>query len=456
MTGVLVRLGAAAPKTLLPANSENERGFYESAVLIALHDEILASADSNWHDWRAFDPRWYSTDAAAAFRARARALLDSEFGDSRLIALKDPRTCRFVPFWRQVLEEAGFDPRVVIPLRSPLEVAHSLKFRNNFSLTKGLLLWLRHVLDTEAASRDLPRAVIDWSALLSDWRAQVEAIGQRTGTVWPGPSDSTAAEIDSFLEPLLRRQRVDDAAFAEHPEVHGWIRAAYEALRTLTSEPGEGRALAALDEVRQRFDEASVLFGRALAEEEQRAEIQQSEAAAQRTKFAAAKTKRDSLKSQLHGAAAERDRLGSELQAATAERDRLETKLDETVRRADEKIRELKSRTRQAEDRVERQSAEIGSLKEVAHRSGTVQARRASAPWREAKPLQTAKWMSGAAVRSIRNPWRAARALWRRVAKTSVPPPPQRESTPASPLKTKPKKAVRSSTKTLQSASDLP
>jgi hypothetical protein len=57
--------------------------------------------------------------------------------------LKDPRIYRFLPFWLDVLKEMNAEPRIVIPIRSPLEVAHSLKKRNALSLTKGLLLWLR-------------------------------------------------------------------------------------------------------------------------------------------------------------------------------------------------------------------------------------------------------------------------------------------------------------------------
>src|SRR4029077_1974458 len=83
----------------------------------------------------------------------AKEIFEAEFANATLLILKDPRICRFVPFWLDVLKEMKVAPRIVIPLRSPLEVAHSLKKRNALSLTKGLLLWLRHVLDAEAQTR---------------------------------------------------------------------------------------------------------------------------------------------------------------------------------------------------------------------------------------------------------------------------------------------------------------
>src|SRR5438552_705120 len=81
------------------------------------------------------------------------------FDDEPLAVLKDPRICRFVPFWLDVLGEIGAQPRIVIPVRSPLDVAESLKLRNGFSSSKSLLLWLRHTLDAEAETRKLSRSI---------------------------------------------------------------------------------------------------------------------------------------------------------------------------------------------------------------------------------------------------------------------------------------------------------
>lgn len=55
-----------------------------------------------------------------------------------------------------------------LPLRSPREVAQSLHRRDGLGASSGCLLWLRHVLDAEAETRAMPRAVLDWSRFLSD------------------------------------------------------------------------------------------------------------------------------------------------------------------------------------------------------------------------------------------------------------------------------------------------
>ena len=177
LAGALEKLGARAPKTLMQGNSFNERGYFESNALMHLNDAILASAGSCWDDWRAFNPDWSLSAEAEEFEAKAIANLNEEYGAARLIVVKDPRICRMTAFWARVFERTGYAVHIILPVRSPLEVASSLRLRDGFPTSKGLLLWLRHVLDAEAASRQLPRVVLHWPDfwLIGAWR-------------WPAPA----------------------------------------------------------------------------------------------------------------------------------------------------------------------------------------------------------------------------------------------------------------------------
>ena len=157
VAGMLAKLGVSAPATLLPPADDNVKGFWESEKIVAFHDELLASAGSDWNDWREFDPDWRNTPLAATFRTRAIDILQGEFGTSPSFVLKDPRACRFVWFWLDIFADQGIRPLVVLPLRSPLEVAKSLSARDGHPITRSLLVWLRHVLDAECATRDQTR-----------------------------------------------------------------------------------------------------------------------------------------------------------------------------------------------------------------------------------------------------------------------------------------------------------
>lgn len=206
VAGTLALLGAAAPRTLMRPAEDNPKGFWESEVVTAFNDRLLAACGSSWNDWRKLDASALSDPTWAEEAAR---VLQSEFGDADAIVLKDPRICRFFPFWRRVLEGAGYAPLIVMPIRDPLEVAGSLNARNGMDRTRAQRLWLRHVLDAEAVSRGLPRHLMGWDGFLSDWRGETARMGARLNHPL-SPTPDQAAAIDAFLSADLRRQSSGD------------------------------------------------------------------------------------------------------------------------------------------------------------------------------------------------------------------------------------------------------
>ena len=173
-TSALARLtnfmGAALPRHLMPANEANPRGYWESAPLVELHDQLLSALDSSWDDWRTPGARWKESDAAARFAGRLRLAIDEEYGNAPLVVLKDPRLCRTLPYWMSILEKSGIRSAPVLIVRNPLEVAESLRERDGMPFEKAMLLWLRHNLDAEFETRHLQRNIVTFDALLEDWK----------------------------------------------------------------------------------------------------------------------------------------------------------------------------------------------------------------------------------------------------------------------------------------------
>jgi hypothetical protein len=266
--GVFVMLGGASPKALLEPDAGNERGYFESRRLMHFHDELLASAGSSWTDCRQFNPAWYRSHAAATFGKRARQLFEEEFDGAPLAVLKDPRVCRFAPFWFDILADADVAARVVIPVRAPLEVALSLRNRDSISLAKGAYLWLRHVLDAEIESRALPRSIFSWEQLLRDWRSVAKKTSAELGLLWPRDSDASAYEIENFISYDLVHHKVSAPELAAHPDIHEWTISAYEAMLELAREPQANSALKILDEIRKAFNRACKMFGCTLFDDE--------------------------------------------------------------------------------------------------------------------------------------------------------------------------------------------
>jgi hypothetical protein len=279
--GTLVRLGAAAPRHLIAPNPGNERGFWESGVIMDLNDAILAAGGSDWRDWRKFNLDAIGCEEGDALRARAKASLAEEFGDAGLAVMKDPRMCRLMPFWRPAFDEAKWSVRAVLPIRSPLEVACSLKRRDGLRLAYGCLLWLRHVLDAEAETRGMARAILDWPEFLDDRRSSLTRISEQLGLVWPRWHERALAEVDQFVSADLRRHRASEADLRTHPEINDFVRQTYAAMTDLVRDPEDRCVLRTLDDLRAGFETASAIFDCPMRDVDQEVSRIRSQAAAE-------------------------------------------------------------------------------------------------------------------------------------------------------------------------------
>lgn len=356
ITRVINLLGADLAVDLLPANDGNEAGYWESADAWQLNDEILASAGSRWDDWLRHDPASVPALFGKAFKARALGLLERDFEDSPLFVLKDPRICRLLPFWLDVLREFGAEPACVLPIRNPLEVAASLTKRNGFIPAKSHMLWLRYVLDAEYGSRGLNRAFVSYDGLLDDWRNAVRELADELGIAWPGFSSTSESEIDRFLEHRHRHHAVDDAGTPNHPGLDMWVKETYSAFSALQADRESEDTLCRLDRVRDGFDRASDALGALVRSEEMaRTELVNS--------VAARDARIDSLQRELKFEQGQNDSLQRELKFEQGQKLRI-----------------------------------LGLKNQLLHRIDSIQA---SATWQLARPLRSAEFRWPRLVRGV-------------------------------------------------------
>jgi hypothetical protein len=279
--GALVRLGAAAPQHLIAPNADNERGYWESPVIVDLNGAILAAGGSDWKDWRKFDLNKIGALKANALRARAKEALAEEFGDVGFAVMKDPRMCRLMPFWGPVFADAKWSVRALLPIRSPLEVGQSLYCRDGLSPAYGCLLWLRHVLDAELETRGMARAVLDWPQFLGDRRRALARVSEQRGLMWPYLYEDVLAEADEFVSADLRHQRASEADLQSHPAVNDLVRRTYTAMIDLVRDSGDSCVLKKLDDLRAGFETASAIFDLPMRESAEEVHRVRSKAAAE-------------------------------------------------------------------------------------------------------------------------------------------------------------------------------
>jgi hypothetical protein len=244
------------------ANKGNEAGHWESQAICHLNDKLLRSAGSFWHDWQAFNPGWLRSPRAAEFHDEALTTLSNEFGTSRLFALKDPRICRLSAFWLPILDEFDATPFVILPLRNPLEVAASLAKRDGFDPSIGHLLWLRHVLDAERATRGRPRVFVSYEGLMNGWRATIERIQTTLELALPKLPEASAGEIETFLSEALHHERATPASVTDDPGLSNWLRESFTVLDNWARQGEQAADFAVLDRIGAAFDAAVPAFAR--------------------------------------------------------------------------------------------------------------------------------------------------------------------------------------------------
>jgi hypothetical protein len=260
-------LGADLPKTVMGPGRGNERGHWEPNRLVACHDRFLEKIGSRWDDWQGIEVGRIPAPLVEEFKRELSQLIDVEYAASRLFVLKEPRLCRMVPIYADLLREKNIEPRFLLPIRNPLAVIASLRDRDGMQPGLAALLWLRHALDAEFATRDAPRAIMSYEHLLQDWRPAMQRLGARLSVRWPRLPNDASPDITAFLTGELQHFAPSRRELAARDDVPVWVRRAYRALLDLETDPDDETAIDALDGIRSAFTTASPIFADGLQRE---------------------------------------------------------------------------------------------------------------------------------------------------------------------------------------------
>ena len=354
LTRVLASLGCDLPNTLMEADSNNAMGYWESTEVADLNDAILTSAGSSWDDCEAFNQDWYASLIADCFRQQALTVLTSEFGDSPLFVLKDPRICRLLRFWTEALDGIGAVPVVALPVRNPLEVAASLQARDAIDPSIGVLIWLRHVLDAEASSRGLPRVFTRYEDILDNWKSVAIRLGSELEITWPRSSTIADLETESFIASSIRHHVQDDTSVHDDPSISRWVKKAFEILDRWARGNVRKTDADKLDAIRLAFNSSGPNFSRPIVIGRQ-AMQRNREYQAQIDALDQTALERIAQVELLERAVGERDRQIGDLDKAARER-------DQQVADRDAELASLSRSLSERDQQVADRDAELASL----------------------------------------------------------------------------------------------
>ena len=142
-------IGSGAEE-LIDAAEDNPEGFWENKAIVACNDELLEATGGAWDNPPDLPPQAVD-DPRVAHIAEASTAAIAALSEHDHWGFKDPRLCLTAAYWLDLVPDLKF----IICVRHPLEVALSLKRRNQNSYSLGLALWERYYATVMAL---LPRA----------------------------------------------------------------------------------------------------------------------------------------------------------------------------------------------------------------------------------------------------------------------------------------------------------
>jgi len=206
LTRVLNIVGLQMARKLLPANAFNETGYWEPAEVVKLNDEIFEKFDRPWFDPKPLDTNHLDKPALIDFQSRMDKILKNEFAATNDFVLKDPRMSRLFPLWHIYAKRHDLQVICLIALRQPIDVAKSLNARDGIPISHGLELWKSYMLEAEFNTRHLPRAVVDYESILTDWEKEIRRATNCLQIPTQLDFEHHKAEIDAYLNTGLRHQ----------------------------------------------------------------------------------------------------------------------------------------------------------------------------------------------------------------------------------------------------------
>lgn len=217
-TGAMQCLEVQLGKRLYSGHQDiNAKGYFEHSDIADTNEEILFKLGSSWDDPLIQEDSWWLREDLKPYAEKIRTYIRRDFARSRLWAIKDPRVCRLLPFWLNILAEEKISPYFLFVVRSPGAVSNSLQKRDKFSQGKSFLLWALHYLEAERNSRDFPRVFTSFNRFLERPVDELLRLERMLGLNFPVSVEDASTCLDQFLSKDLLHHKGGDVNPTEDP-----------------------------------------------------------------------------------------------------------------------------------------------------------------------------------------------------------------------------------------------
>ncbi len=332
--------GVSLGKSLIAAQADNPKGFWEDELLVSLNIRLLQELGSYTDSLTPLADDALEAVLHGPFATQAKDYLSSRLKDHPHFGIKDPRMPRLLRFWCPLLKTLGVETRYVITLRHPGNVVRSLQRREELSAEKCYWMWVVHMIECLPLLRSPHTVVIDYDRLMTSPADELLRVGRRLDL--PANPETLDTFTRDFLDDNLRHNR-DPADGLDYDPACPPL--AFELYQALMLEARDESAItdAQLQVWRKRLDECQSSFR--LIDQLQTDAAQQRDIALNlRSNHEVLNKRLNSLSQQLTDLDAANTSLSAQLEAVTSRLQSLAAQLADknvSLSSADERIRML-------------------------------------------------------------------------------------------------------------------
>lgn len=222
LSSIVHALGVNVGDDLYPADPANPAGYFEDRACVDIQERILRRLGQPWSEKNGmlpFPSLWWRTAEMRPLVEELEAWLDRRLQTAGLTwAVKDPRTTRFLPLWRELLQKRGVSWQCVLAVRSPAEVVASEVTRDGVPAERVYRTWLRYNMEAVLHAGPALAAVVLYSRWFTDGPTQLCGLAAAL-SVEIDSSAATRILGDVLREDLYRQNAVRESlapAWAEH------------------------------------------------------------------------------------------------------------------------------------------------------------------------------------------------------------------------------------------------
>lgn len=162
-------LGAELGEAAVWSGPDNPTGFWEHQGVLAVNEQVLRLCGASWDappGDRHLEESCQRLPELVYLRGGAEHMLRRELDRHPVFAVKDPRLCVLMPFWKPVLAGLGCEVSVIRVVRHPGSVAASLHRRDKMGRDRALRLWLRYTVAAREETAGWRSVVTDYDLMM--------------------------------------------------------------------------------------------------------------------------------------------------------------------------------------------------------------------------------------------------------------------------------------------------